>query len=120
MATIEEKNLRTAKRVDVDLRTVLQGDIDADGSDTFMSNLGQGGCFIRTEHPLTVGSPLGLSIELGSKGSPVTARGIVRWVRETSEAKPRGMGIQFTDIAPDDLIALKQYIEERLMEELFN
>lgn len=61
-------------------------------------NCGLGGMFISTDPPFSEGSIVTLDfwIESESKGvTPVTAYGIVRWVRRKSGV--RGMGVQFIE-----------------------
>lgn len=107
---------RRHSRVDVLLQTVYHDEINADESDSLMSNLSLGGCFITTSRPLPQGSRITLRFRLEPLGPNITARGIVRWVKPGDEG---GMGVQFDDIAEEDLILLKRFVTEKLESELF-
>ncbi|HYG62997.1 MAG TPA: PilZ domain-containing protein [Thermoanaerobaculia bacterium] len=59
-------------------------------------DLGLGGMFISTRHPLPKGTLLSLEFHTsGDDGRPVRARAIVRWRRLFG--RPRGMGVQFVE-----------------------
>ena len=109
---------RRNHRVDVRLRTVYHDEIDADESDTLMSNLSAGGCFIRTTRMLPPGAPIRVKFELPGRTDPVNATGRVRWVEESDDPEERGMGVQFQDIEEADLLALKEFIAGKLETEL--
>ncbi len=110
---------RANLRIDVSLRTFVQSDIDVDLSDSFMSNLSLGGCFVRTNRPLPVGSPVALNVELPCVMETISAVGIVRWVKDISHGEDAGMGVQFQEISDRDLNLLKQFIERQFMSDLF-
>lgn len=112
----DDINSRRFDRVDVQLRTVYHDEIDADESDSLMSNLSLGGCFISTTRPLELGSTIRLKFRLEKYEVNVEATGIVRWIKE---GEGGGMGIQFQDIARRDLNLLKRFIEEKIGDSLF-
>jgi uncharacterized protein (TIGR02266 family) len=105
---------RVFDRVDVKLRTVYHDEIDADESDSLMSNLSQGGCFIRTPRVLPSGSTIHVKFKIPGADVTVDAVGTVRWANDGGPEEDRGMGVQFTNIADADLLALKQYIAGQL------
>jgi len=117
MEDVEAK--RASPRIDVSLRTFVQSDINVDLSDSFMSNLSQGGCFVRTKQPLAVGSPIALKVELPCIMASISAVGVVRWVKDLSHGEDAGMGVQFQEVSERDLNLLKQFIERQLMNDLF-
>lgn len=112
--------MRANPRIDVSLRTFVQSDINVDLSDSFMSNLSLGGCFVRTKQPLPVGSPIALKVELPSIMATISAVGTVRWVKDLSHGDDAGMGVQFQSISERDLNLLKQFIERQIMNNLFD
>ncbi len=117
--TDEQIPNRRHDRVSVALRTVLDTEIDADSSDTYMSNLGLGGCFIRSKQPLRTGIRIQLKFQIEGYADAIEAVGVVRWVRDSSDSSG-GMGVQFEDIRPQDLVLLKQFIEKQLASDLFS
>ena len=49
-------------------------------------------------------------------GRTITAKGIVRWVREYNTDSPEivpGMGIRFLQIHPEDIKAIAAYLKQR-------
>jgi uncharacterized protein (TIGR02266 family) len=102
--------------VDVAIRTVYRDEINADASDTLMSNLSLGGCFVATDKPSAVGTRVDLRFRLEDGAEPIAARGIVRWIKEGDGG---GMGIQFEAVKGKDLLVLKRFIEQRLVDGIF-
>ena len=107
---------RQHERVDVQIRTVYRDEINADQSDTLMSNLSLGGCFVSTNRPGAAGSRIVLRFRLDDGADPIEASGIVRWVKD---GEGGGMGIQFDSIKGRDLVALKRFIEQRIQTSMF-
>lgn len=105
---------RQFERVDVKLRTLYHDEIDADESDSLMSNLSQGGCYIRTPRVLPSGSTIHVKFKIPGLDITVEAVGAVRWANDGGPEADRGMGVQFTEISAEDLLALKQYIAGQL------
>jgi uncharacterized protein (TIGR02266 family) len=56
-----------------------------------VTDLSQGGLFVRTSRPLPIGTEIDLEVLVGAE--PVRVRGRVVWLRDETRA---GMGIQFT------------------------
>jgi len=106
---------RSHGRVDVSLRTVYYDEIDPEESDSLMSNLSQGGCFIRTSRLSPPGSHISIKFKLPDHGQ-VSAVAIVRWTQESGEEEEVGMGVQFSEIDSKDLLALKEFIGKQLEE----
>lgn len=105
---------RRFERVDVQLRTIYHDEIDADESDSLMSNLSQGGCYIRTPRVLPSGSTIHVKFRVPDLDAIVEAVGTVRWANDSGPEEARGMGVQFTEISDEDLLVLKQYIAGKL------
>ena len=59
-------------------------------------DIGIGGMFIATDHPLRKGSVASLEFQTGPDSKSVRARAIVRWVRRIG--RPKGMGIEFIEV----------------------
>ncbi len=76
-------------------------------------DISQGGVFIATYKLLPIGRELQLNFDLPD-GTHVSAKGEVRWVRESSLASVRpGMGIAFVDISAEALDAVTNFCRER-------
>jgi len=112
-------NQRQYERVDVRIRTVYHDEIDADASDSLMSNLSLGGCFIKSTRVCPAGSTIQVKFKLPDSDQVVEARGTVRWAKNTGPEEEQGMGIQFDEIAPEHLLALKEFIAQRIQSSIW-
>ena len=58
--------------------------------------------FITTPDPITIGTPLDLTLKLPD-GEMISVKGIVRWTRDEDKSGSRaGMGIEFLDMKKED------------------
>lgn len=77
-------------------------------------NLSSGGLFLETSRPLPLDTPLTLAFTLPGREQPLRCRGRVAWVNlpemMSKPDLPAGMGLQFTDLALDDLRALRAFL----------
>ena len=79
----------------------------------YTHNISRGGTFIRTDHPLEVGTELSFAIRAPALAEPILLKGVVRWVVQASKAtdhRPAGMGIAFVF----DTLGEKDSLEARL------
>lgn len=75
-------------------------------------DISEGGVFIATYRVLKIGTRLTLSFQMPD-GCAVTARGEVRWVRDTRQAEVRtGMGVAFTEINQEALDSIVRFCRE--------
>jgi uncharacterized protein (TIGR02266 family) len=73
-------------------------------------NLGAGGAFVLCDDPLPIGARVELIVHLPRPARDIDVTAEVRWrVTASDGAHDAGMGLQFMDIAVDDLLALKEY-----------
>ena len=72
----------------------------------FSRDVSPGGMFIETTNPLPVGSPLTVRFNLDQKDTVVTATAQVAY-----HVEKMGMGIIFSEIGPQDLEAIQEYVE---------
>lgn len=107
---------RQHQRVDVQIRTVYHDEINAEESDSLMSNLSLGGCFVTTTRPSPIGSRVNLRFRIDQGDAFVEAAGIVRWLKEGDGG---GMGVQFETIKNQDLVVLKRFVERKVEQALF-
>ena len=76
-------------------------------------DISQGGVFIATYKVLPVGHRLQLEFDLPD-GMHVSAKGEVRWLRETASATSRpGMGVAFLDLSDDSREAITEFCRKR-------
>lgn len=99
----------------VDVQTVLSMNTSHQFYTGFSENIDEGGIFVATFEPKEIGSRVLVNFKLPG-GKPVTARGEVQWVREYNPLNPDvapGMGVQFTDLLPEDREEIEQFMQAR-------
>ena len=82
----------------------------------YTKNISRGGTFVRTDHPLAVGTRFVFKLSIPTLARPLELTGEVRWVRREGEEPPGepGMGIQFV-FEDDQQRALVDGVVEKLM-----
>jgi uncharacterized protein (TIGR02266 family) len=103
-----DRNRRRNDRVPVSITGNLRTNLDPRYTAVMMANLSLGGAFVKTPYPLPVSELVQLEIPLPTRETPVRLTGEVVWTREDSELT--GMGIRFTEISPEDLGLIRQFI----------
>jgi uncharacterized protein (TIGR02266 family) len=104
---------RRFTRCDVELEVNLDSD-----SNFYMGlteNISEGGLFVATHRYKPLGTLVTLSFRVPNRPDPITVRGEVRWLRPANghnEVHP-GMGIQFVDVGPEELGAIRTFIRKR-------
>lgn len=77
-------------------------------------DLNTGGMFLETEHPFMVDTPLEIEFKLPAKGPTIRCKARGAWVNDPKQRKkpnlPVGVGVQFVDISPADINAIRDYI----------
>lgn len=78
-------------------------------------NLSEGGLFVATYENIPIGTSISVTVRLPNQNA-IKAEGTVRWVREhsdfTEDVSP-GIGVQFTDLQPDDRRVIESFIKTR-------
>jgi uncharacterized protein (TIGR02266 family) len=100
---------------EVNVNTVLSMNTDHQFYTGFSENIGEGGIFIATFEPKPVDAAVIVNFKLPG-GHPVTARGVVQWVREYNPMAPEtapGMGVKFTDLLPKDRALIEEFAKKR-------
>jgi uncharacterized protein (TIGR02266 family) len=98
-------------------RSVLEVDVGLVSESHFYAglslDLSTGGLFVATYQLKPVGTRVAVSLVLPG-GHAVWAKGLVRWVREPQgdDVVP-GLGVEFTEIDPADLEAIKHFCQMR-------
>ena len=94
-------------------RSTLGSSVNPSSTPGLSMDLSSGGLFVATYQIKPVGSPVAVSLVLPD-GHALWAKGVVRWVRQPEgEDTVPGMGVEFTDIEPQDLEAIKRFCELR-------
>jgi uncharacterized protein (TIGR02266 family) len=109
---------RGAQRVPAKL-TVRYGQEMQRQLTNYSVNISTGGLFLETENPLPEGSRLLLEFPLPGRSKPVVCKAQVAWVNTPDcPARlrlPSGMGLQFLDLALDDLQSIRDYIKQECL-----
>lgn len=104
---------RVQPRVKVQTQVDLQS--DANFYMGFSANISEGGIFVATVALAPIGTEVELNFSLPS-GERIACRGVVRWVREVNDRLPDafpGLGVQFTELEPDALEAIRRFVAQR-------
>lgn len=74
-------------------------------------SLSMGGLYVKTRHPLEVGSLFMVDFTLPGFDNHFKVMGKVIWKKVAGDANgPPGMGIKFSEVPKDDRIVLLQYL----------
>jgi len=78
-------------------------------------NLGPGGMFIELDTILPLDTPLTVDFDLFQGETPLTCHARVAWINDPEQPKnprlPRGVGLQFLDMAPDTMARIRDYVQ---------
>ncbi|MBN1501739.1 MAG: PilZ domain-containing protein [Spirochaetes bacterium] len=92
------------KRVEVRLPKKIKTEVQTEDGLTYSTSadISKKGIFITTPEPSAVGQKLQLEMNTGNE--TITASAVVKWIRdEISETVKAGMGIEFVEIAAEDM-----------------
>ncbi len=80
----------------------------------FSQDIAEGGVFIATHAPHALGTPMDLTVRIGT-GEPMTIAGIVHWTRTQldNDDAPPGLGVRFTSLSVDAARALSELAARR-------
>jgi type IV pilus assembly protein PilZ len=93
----------------IPIRIIVEYASVAEFLEDYTSNLSLGGMFIKTDHPLDVGTRFRLRFRVPGRTRPVETYGEVRWV----EGPPSpGMGVAFDDLGPTDLRDVEAWLAQ--------
>ncbi len=104
-----------AKTIQMSLEEQLKVDGDTHFYSGFSENIDEGDIFVATFDIKRLNSKILVTFTLPT-GRTITAKGIVRWVREYNTDSPEivpGMGIRFLQIHPEDIKAIAAYLKQR-------
>jgi len=88
-------------------RVFLRALVDYESQDTFLydysKDLSQGGLFIKTDKPRSIGDEIELKFSLPDIEKVFKTKGEVKWViRDKSDNTMNGMGIEFKGLEEED------------------
>lgn len=109
MKAEQRKHLR--RSVQVEFRA---GNAQGEGHLAFDSrDVSPGGAFLRADLLLEEGELLSLEFVLPQGRRAIKAKGVVAWVRRfPADNTEPGMGVRFTELAPEDQKALEEFTAE--------
>mgnify|MGYP000141284203 FL=1 len=86
----------------------------------FSVDLSAGGLYVRTDFPLDVDESLTLRLTLPGQQGMVSCKARVAWVNTKDHPRkpelPPGMGIQFVELALEDMKAIRRFLEHNDLE----
>jgi uncharacterized protein (TIGR02266 family) len=77
-----------------------------------MSDLSEGGLFLRTLAPLGQGTETKLRFSCGNRPEEIEAEAVVVWRQEHPTDHPPGMGLRFTKLTESHRELIRMFIEE--------
>lgn len=80
--------------------------------DSRITNMSDTGAFIGTKQPLRVDTAITLHFQLPGDPEILAINARVVWTKSLSSANSTGMGIQYTDLMPEDHKKLTDFIEQ--------
>ncbi|HLG20629.1 MAG TPA: TIGR02266 family protein [Bdellovibrionota bacterium] len=106
-------------------RVLVRVLVDFESPDTYLydysNNLSEGGIFIETEKPFSIGTPITLRFTLPNIDRVFEARGKVVWLNTAPPGTERpvskmsqGMGVEFGSLDETDLNLIRKYIQEAI------
>lgn len=98
---------RPGRRVELGYRVVEANELGPEQR-AHTSNIGIGGAFVVTEDPAPPGTRLELALGMPG-GRTVQVRGEVRWIADGDDDAVHGMGVKFSGLAAEDVMALNEY-----------
>jgi type IV pilus assembly protein PilZ len=83
----------------------------------YISNIGKGGVFIKTDKPLKRGDKVSLKLFLPDGGKELEIMGEVAWSSEKKHRTPLGehppgMGVKFVDISAEDKVRIDKVLRQ--------
>ena len=86
----------------------------------FSVDLSTGGLYVKTDYPLPTGESLTLRFTLPDQHRMVTCKARVAWVNPKKDPRkpelPPGMGIQFVELALEDMKSIRRFLEHNELE----
>ena len=106
---------KAGSEMHVDVNTALSMNTDHQFYSGFSEDIEEGGIFVATFDLKPIDASVIVNFRL-SADYPITAKGVVHWVREYNPLTPDvppGMGVKFTDLLPEDKKAIENHLKTR-------
>jgi type IV pilus assembly protein PilZ len=86
----------------------------------YTKNISRGGTFVRTDHPLEIGTRFVFKLNVPGLPEPLALTGEVRWLRRPDEVPgaEAGMGIQFVFADGDQRAVVDEFVEKLMNDSL--
>lgn len=110
-----DPNTRQGKRTPVTLKIKFKSETLEQFIERYAVDVSQGGIFIRTKEPLSVGTQMKFEFQLRDASPLIAGEGTVVWTRENDPSRPAiapGMGVRF-----DRLLEGSQQVLEKILAE---
>ena len=99
---------RPGRRVEVRWRVLTEHE-EGPEQTAVTRNIGIGGAFIITADPAPAGTRLRVSFEVPPSARTVAVKAEVRWISDGDDDPQHGMGVKFSGLAVEDVVALNDY-----------
>jgi len=109
VSSTEESRSRSSSVIKLDAEISLSSDSHFFAG--IAGDVARGGIFVATYRRFPVGAVADL--ELSMPDGPLTARGVVCWVRDPSEGVLGGIGLRITELAASDRARIERFCNFR-------
>ena len=103
---------RRAPRIETNLK--LPEGPSGPGTSSRISDISSTGVFIESSAPLPVNAELDLNLQLPDNPTTMSAHARVVWIKSSGSNAAVGMGMQFTNLLPEQQKILDNFIEHNL------
>ena len=111
-----DPNTRQGKRTPVTLKIKFKSETLEQFIERYAVDVSQGGIFIRTKEPLSVGTQMKFEFQLRDASPLIAGEGTVVWTRENDPSRPAiapGMGVRFDRLAEGSQQVLEKILAEK-------
>jgi uncharacterized protein (TIGR02266 family) len=113
---LADPNTRQGKRTPVTLKIKFKSETLEQFIERYAVDVSQGGIFIRTKEPLSVGTQMKFEFQLRDASPLIAGEGTVVWTRENDPSRPAiapGMGVRFDRLAEGSQQVLEKILAEK-------
>jgi uncharacterized protein (TIGR02266 family) len=113
---LADPNTRQGKRTPVTLKIKFKSETLEQFIERYAVDVSQGGIFIRTKEPLSVGTQMKFEFQLRDASPLIAGEGTVVWTRENDPSRPAiapGMGVRFDRLADGSQGILERILTEK-------
>jgi uncharacterized protein (TIGR02266 family) len=113
---LADPHTRQGKRTPVTLKIKFKSETLEQFIERYAVDVSQGGIFIRTKEPLSVGTQMKFEFQLRDASPLIAGEGTVVWTRENDPSRPAiapGMGVRFDRLADGSQGILERILTEK-------